>query len=55
MEITFAQLLAGFRSALTAQGLADRLGVDVSVVRTRLRSLTPQEEQMINEALKKEA
>lgn len=48
MEITVAQLLIGFKSAMTDTALADHLGVPVQVVRERLRSLTPEEETDIN-------
>jgi DNA-binding Lrp family transcriptional regulator len=51
MNITFAQLLVGFTSALTMQELADLLGVSEKEVRARLRALTPEEEREIDQAL----
>lgn len=53
MKITLAQLVIGFRSKMTMQGLADYLGVPIEEVRSRLRALTPEEEQHINEAMPK--
>lgn len=52
MEITLAQLVFGFRSGMTMQGLANYLGVPIEDVRARLRVLTPEEEQKIDEAMK---
>lgn len=51
MNITIAQLLVGFKSAMTAQELADHLGVSVNDVRARIRALTPDEEHEINQAM----
>ena len=48
MEITVAQLLIGFKSAMPIDGLADHLGVTPQAVRDRLRTLTPAEEKTIN-------
>ena len=48
MKITVAQLLAGFKSAMSDTELADHLGVTVQEVRSRLRALTPEEEAHIN-------
>lgn len=48
MNITVAQLLVGFESAMTDTALAEHLGVTVQEVRARLRSLTPEEEDQIN-------
>lgn len=53
MKITLAQLVHGFRSKMTMQGLADYLGVSIEEVRARLTHLTSDEEQTINEAMKK--
>lgn len=51
MNISIAQLLVGFRSAMTAQGLADHLGVPLQEVRARLMALTPDEESTINRVM----
>jgi hypothetical protein len=51
MEITLAQLITGFTSAMTIQGLADYLGVPLVDVRARLSALTPDEERQIAQAL----
>lgn len=51
MNITVAQLLIGFESAMTDTALADHLGVPVQEVRARLRSLTPEEEELINKEM----
>ena len=51
MNIPIAQLLVGFRSAMTDHGLADHLGVPVQEVRARLMALTPDEESAINQAM----
>lgn len=48
MKITVAQLLIGFKSAMSDTDLADHLGVTVQEVRSRLRALTPEEEAHIN-------
>jgi predicted ArsR family transcriptional regulator len=48
MEITVAQLLIGFKSAMPIDGLAEHLGVTPQAVRDRLRTLTPDEESYIN-------
>ncbi len=51
MTITTAQLLAGFKAAMTPHELADSLAVPVEDVRARIRALTPAEEAEINEAM----
>lgn len=51
MHITLTQLLAGFTAAMTIHELAAHLGVSVSAVRDRFRSLTPAEERIINEEM----
>lgn len=48
MEITVAQLLIGFKSAMPINDLADHLGVTPQAVRDRLRTLTLKEEECIN-------
>jgi len=48
MQITLAQLLVGFTSAMNIAQLADNLGVPQSAVIDRLKSLTPAEEEIIN-------
>lgn len=53
MKITLPQLVFGFRSGMTMQGLANYLGVPIEEVRARLRVLTPDEESKINEAMPK--
>lgn len=51
MKITVAQLLIGFKSAMSDKALAEYLGVPVQAVRERLRSLTPEEEAHINKEI----
>lgn len=51
MEITVAQLLIGFKSAMPINALADHLGVSPQEVRDRLRTLTPDEESYINQEM----
>lgn len=51
MNITVTQLLIGFTSAMTDTALAEHLGVPVQAVRERLRSLTPEEEKIINDQM----
>jgi hypothetical protein len=51
MQITLAQLVVGFKSAMTIHGLAGHLGVPVEDVRARFRALTPAEETAINTAM----
>lgn len=51
MEITVAQLLIGFKSAMTDTALAEHLGVPAQVVRERLGALTPEEEAHINKEM----
>jgi predicted ArsR family transcriptional regulator len=51
MEITVAQLLVGFNSAMPIDGLAEHLGVTPQEVRERLRTLTPEEEAHINKEM----
>ena len=51
MQITLAQLTAGFKAAMTIDGLAAHLEVPVTDVRARLRALTPCEETAINNAM----
>lgn len=48
MQITLAQLIVGFKSAMTFKGLAEDLGVSEEDVRARIRALTPEEERTIN-------
>ncbi len=48
MNITAAQLLIGFKSAMPIEGLAEHLGVAPQDVRDRLRALTLDEEAYIN-------
>jgi predicted ArsR family transcriptional regulator len=47
MNITVAQLLIGFKSAMPINALAEHLGVTPQAVRDRLRTLTPEEEETI--------
>jgi len=51
MQITLAQLIAGFKAAMTIDGLAAHLDVPVTEVRARLRALTPGEETAIHYAM----
>ena len=51
MEITVAQLLIGFKSAMPINVLAEHLGVTPQAVRDRLRTLTPDEESYINQEI----
>lgn len=51
MKITVTQLLTGFKSAMSDKALAEHLGVPVQVVRERLKSLTPEEEEHINKEM----
>jgi predicted ArsR family transcriptional regulator len=51
MEITVAQLLIGFKSAMPIDGLAEHLGVTPQAVRDRLRTLTLEEETCINQEM----
>lgn len=51
MHISLAQLLFGFKAALTIDDLAAHLGVSVAAVRDRIRAITPAEEAHINTAM----
>lgn len=51
MHITLAQLLVGFKAAMTVHSLADILNVTAADVRARIRALTPAEEAEINAAM----
>lgn len=51
MQITLAQLIVGFKSAMTFNGLAEHLGVTEEDVKARLRALTPAEEAFINQEM----
>lgn len=51
MQISIAQLLIGFQSALNIKQLADRLGVPQRDIIDRLKSMSPAEEQIINDAM----
>lgn len=51
MQITLAQLVVGFQSAMNINQLADSLGVPQGDVIDRLKSLTPEEEQFIHTAM----
>lgn len=48
MHITLAQLVVGFKAAMTVHELAVSLGVVANDVRARIRALTPAEEAEIN-------
>ena len=52
MQISTTQLLVGFQSAMNVQQLADTLGVSRREVIDRLKAMTPEEEQIINDAAK---
>lgn len=51
MTITIAQLLLGFKKAMTIRELAEQLGVSETDVRARIRALTSDEEHEINQAM----
>ena len=51
MSITLAQLVVGFKTAMTVNELAGYFHVAVGDVRARIRDLTPAEEAEINAAM----
>jgi hypothetical protein len=51
MSISIAQLIVGFKSAMTTQGLADHLGIPELEVRARIAALTSDEESTINKEM----
>jgi len=54
MNISIAQLLVGFKSAMTTQGLADHLGIPEKEVRARIAALTSDEESTIHKVMSSE-